>query len=108
MSNLPSIFIDSIEIRQDDAGRFCINDLHKAAGDLKKHQPSNWLQIQQTRDLILELQKGYAPGIPGAEQNQPVARIMGGDPTKQGTYVVKPLVYAYAMWISPKFHLKVI
>ncbi|MCK7579298.1 MAG: KilA-N domain-containing protein [Chromatiales bacterium] len=71
-------------------------------------QPGDWMRIQQTQDLIAELQKGDVPGIPGTDQKQPVTIIQGGDPKKQGTYVVRELVYAYAMWISPSFHLKVI
>jgi hypothetical protein len=35
----------------------------------EKHQPSDWLRLQQTIDLIRELS---APGIPGVEPIQPV------------------------------------
>lgn len=85
-------------IRTDAAGRYCLNDLHRAAGGEKRHQPSNWLALQQTQDLLAELAGGAAiPGISGIESKQGL-----------GTFVAKELVYAYAMWISPAFHLKVI
>ncbi|EXJ15998.1 KilA-N domain-containing protein [Imhoffiella purpurea] len=91
-----TLVVADVTVRQDSQGRFNLNDLHTAAGGLKKHQPSNWLRSEQAVDLIAELD---IPGIPG------VSRIRG---RSGGTFVVKELVYAYAMWISPKFHLEVI
>ncbi|MFD2111316.1 KilA-N domain-containing protein [Thiorhodococcus fuscus] len=98
MSNLTSssLVVADVTVRQDSDGRFNLNDLHTAAGGLKKHQPSNWLRSEQAVDLIAELD---TPQIRG------VSRIRG---RSGGTFVVKELVYAYAMWISPKFHLEVI
>jgi phage antirepressor YoqD-like protein len=99
-----ALTIADTAIRQDAEGRYCLNDLHRASGGEKRHQPSDWLRIQQTQALIAEIQA--VPGIPGTQQNQPLNVLQGG--SLQGTYVCKELVYAYAMWISPAFHLKVI
>jgi hypothetical protein len=108
VGTLPALVIASTPIRQEDAGRFCLNDLHKAAGGEKRHQPSNWLRADQTKELIEELASEMAvPQNRGTEQKQPLATYQGGS-GDQGTYVCKELVYAYAMWISPKFHLAVI
>lgn len=94
------ITIDNITIRQDDEGRYCLNDLHKAAGGSKAHQPSNFMRLETTRDLMEEVKRS------SDVRSAPASSIFGG--TNQGTYVCKELVYAYAMWISPAFHLKVI
>ncbi len=101
--NALTLTISNTPIKQDNEGRFCLNDLHKASGSTQKHRPNFWLDNQQTKELIAELSDA---GIPASEQNQPVKIIRGGN--QQGTFVVKELVYAYAMWISPAFSLKVI
>lgn len=86
-------------IRTDAVGRFCLNDLHRAAGGESKHQPAFFMRRKETGDLMVEL-------TPSADSQRPAVTVNDG--RNNGTYVAKELVYAYAMWISPAFHLKVI
>lgn len=98
-----AIAIDGIEIRREVDGRFCLNDLHKASGAERKNEPGFFLANRQTQELVREL---TTTGNPVVQKIQPVIVINGGN--DRGTYVVKELVYAYAMWISAAFNLKVI
>jgi hypothetical protein len=86
-------------IRQDQSGRFSFNDLHKAAGGDKAHQPANFLRLDSTVALIEEISNS------SEMRSYPVESGAG---RYGGTYASKEVVYAYAMWISPKFHLQVI
>lgn len=86
--------IANTPIRKDAEGRYCLNDLHRASGGDNAYQPSNWLRSQQAIDLIEFLK---------SEESNPIESKQG-----LGTFVVKELVYAYAMWISAVFQLKVI
>ncbi|MBN4019894.1 KilA-N domain-containing protein, partial [Morganella morganii] len=49
MSNL--IIVDGINVRRDMAGRYCLNDLHRAAGGEERHKPPYWLRNAQTEQL---------------------------------------------------------
>lgn len=98
-----ALTLTTITIRQDAEGRYCLNDLHKASGGEEKNKPKFWLENKQTQELVQELTEG---GNPPSVNNQPISVIRGGK--NQGTFVAKELVYAYAMWISPRFHLQVI
>ena len=94
-------------IRQRGA-LYCLNDLHKASGGEKRHQPNNWLKLQQTAELIEELQAEHrTPVIAGVNRNQQVIQTINGG-SNRGTFACKELVYAYAAWISPQFFLQVL
>lgn len=95
-----SLVISGIKIAQDNEGRFRLNDLHKASGGEKRHQPSDWLRIQQTKELIQE--------IINSGKSRSLMPVKSTEGRKGGTFVTKELVYAYAMWVSPAFHLHVI
>ena len=105
--NSQPLIIGEFSIRQDEDGRYCLNDLHKASGNAIKHKPSFWLRNEQTQDLISELQNCNSQ-FAAIEKPVNVLRGNFAGVKKQGTYVVKELVYSYAMWISAKFHLMVI
>ena len=98
------LVIDGVSVRQDFNGRFCLNDLHRAAGGEKKHSPSYFLENDKTKELVNELL--FTTGNPALKDNQPVMVVNGG--VERGSYACKELIYAYAMWISPSFSLKVI
>lgn len=108
--NNKPLVIGDFTIRQDEEGRFMLGDLHKASGGEKKHQPSNFLRTEQIKDLINEIDHSAnlqsSDNDHSSNMRSAVKVVNGGE--NRGTYVVKEIVYAYAMWISPKFHLMVI
>ena len=95
MSNLKIL---SSAIHQTD-NLYSLNDLHKASGGEEKHTPNRFVRREQTKALINEINQ--TPNMALA-----LKIVKGGK--SPGTYACKELVYAYAMWISPKFHLHVI
>ncbi|MGG7354291.1 KilA-N domain-containing protein, partial [Escherichia coli] len=71
-----------------------------SGANARTKEQGKFLSSQQTVELVQELTDTQNLGV------GTVNTVRGG--TKQGSYVCKELVYAYAMWISPSFHLKVI
>lgn len=105
-NNAISLSIDSNAIRIVD-GLYSLNDLHVASGSENKHRPTFFLAIDQTKDLIAEIEKQNYDVEISTSKNQAVKTIKGRG-KEQGTYVCYELVIAYAAWISAKFHLTVI
>lgn len=75
---------------------FSLNDLHQASGNLTKHKPAFFLRIDMTKDLIAEIENETPNAL----------KVIRG--AQGGTYACEELMLAYAMWISPKFHLIVL
>ena len=77
---------------------FSLNDLHQASGGLEKHSPRRFTRLDTTKDLAAEIER--------CENSNIALKVIRG--TQGGTYACEELMLAYAMWISPKFHLIVL
>ncbi|MDD2977888.1 KilA-N domain-containing protein [Aquabacterium sp.] len=97
------LILEDTYVRQDDQGRYSLNDLHQAAGGEQRHRPNYWLENQQAKALVAEIETAGIPAVTGG-----IPPVSSAEGRNGGTLVVRELVYAYAMWISPAFHLKVI
>lgn len=95
MHDSKALTIAGTAVRQFN-GLYSLNDLHKASGGEAKHRPGYFLDVEQTKALLVEIETAGIPAVKTKEGR-------GG-----GTYACKELVIAYAAWISAAFHLKVI
>ncbi|WP_081410774.1 KilA-N domain-containing protein [Acinetobacter indicus] len=105
--NNQPLMIGNFAIRQDEDGRYCLNDLHKASGDQRKDRPGYFIENEKTQELINVIEAEYYD-VGNPTSSKKAINIIRGKGREQGTYAVKELIYAYAMWISAKFHLTVI
>jgi len=99
---ITQLTIAGITIKTDSEGRYCLNDFHKAAGGELRHQPAFFLKRPESIELVQELVNENSSG----QKN--IAPVQAKAGRNGGTFVARELVFAYAMWISPAFHLKVI
>jgi len=88
-----------VELRQDAAGRYCLSDLHKAAGGSSRHDPSNYLGLDETQELIMLLREEAI--IHGTD---PIAMPNGPDGP---IFVSDELAISYTVWLSPQARLAV-
>jgi hypothetical protein len=98
---LTSIRVAGVAIGEVEGRLYSLNDLEKAAvaaGVTKDIRPNEWLAVRSAQELVEVL----------ITENSAVSPLQVKAGRYGGTYACKELVYAYAMWISPRFHLHVI
>lgn len=86
-------------IRRDAEGRYCLNDLHKAAGELVKHKPANYMQLLSSVELVAEVSNLW-----DSINKKPVETSKG---RYGGTYAHEDIALDYAAWVGPSFKLEV-
>lgn len=102
-----SIQIGEVVIHEDAHSRYCLNDFHRAAvaegHNARTKEPGKFLASPHIVELVKVLAATAETAQPAG--SLPVATVEGRG---GGTFACRELVYAYAMWVSAVFHLRVI
>lgn len=96
---MENLVLNSVEVKIDEHGRYSLTDLWKAGGSVVTKHPSKFEKTER-HDQLLELLKCRYPHF------EPFTKTRGR--YNGGTWCCKELVYAYAIYVSADFHLKVI
>lgn len=119
MNNL--ITIDDVLVRLDAQGRYCLNDLHKAAmangKATENHAPNQFLRNEGIQNFVsaldaevateaeLTAKMQLAQKIGKLQKSTSVHTIKGGK--NPGIYAVELVAIRYAAWIDPAFEIRV-
>lgn len=95
------VIIENTVVRQDAFGRYCLNDLHRAAISQGKatesQRPSNFLRGEGIDAFVQSLSE--------AQKRASVNVIKGG--IESGTWADELVAIRYAAWIEPAFEVQV-
>lgn len=92
-------------IRFDENGLACLNDIHKAAGFTKNRQPAQWSRLPGTlrkMERVLELVVGKSHNFGGKDMRLVYRSVRGS-----GSFADIRLALDYAEYLNPKLAIEV-
>jgi phage antirepressor YoqD-like protein len=93
------LIVAGMDIPTDNEGRVNLNALFKASGVKKQKNPSQWMRLDSSNELVAEIEQNVNM------HSAPIASQNGGK--TPGIFAHELLAISYAGWISPKFQLMV-
>ena len=93
------------QIRADERGRYCLNDMHRASGAQEKHKPSRFLRNAGIKAFVAALDAKLIREA--KDQNWSSVEVRRGGDDRGGVFAHELVVLRYAAWISAEFEVEV-
>ncbi|AOM39663.1 KilA-N domain-containing protein [Xenorhabdus hominickii] len=103
----PTVIVNGVSVRVDNAGRYSLNDLHAAAvlkGEATESQrPNKFIRNASVKKFVSALDSRRQKSR--LKENQSLKVVNGG--ADQGVWGAELLAIRYAAWIKPEFEISV-